>query len=73
MAKKEHKPAKSSKQVYAERKGAGICVSFAKFKAAKDSVYVRSLSQTPRCPPPGPGVLNKNRRHVAGTRLTKTF
>jgi hypothetical protein len=38
MAKKEQKPAKSSKQVYAERKAAGICVSCAKFKAAKDSV-----------------------------------
>ncbi len=38
MAKKEHKPAKSGKQVYAERKQAGICVSCAKFKAAKDSV-----------------------------------
>jgi 6,7-dimethyl-8-ribityllumazine synthase len=38
MAKKEHKPAQSGKQVYAERKAAGICVSCAKFKAAKDSV-----------------------------------
>jgi len=38
MAKKEHKPAKSSKQLYAERKAAGICVSCAKFKAAKVSV-----------------------------------
>jgi len=38
MAKKKQKPAKSSKQVYAERKVAGICVSCAKFKAAKDSV-----------------------------------
>jgi hypothetical protein len=31
MAKKEHKPAKSSKQVYAERKVAGICVSCTKY------------------------------------------
>jgi hypothetical protein len=38
MAKKEHKAAKSGKQVYAERKAAGICVSCAKFKAAKDGV-----------------------------------
>ena len=38
MAKKEHKLAKSSKQVYAERKAAGICVSCAKFKETKDNV-----------------------------------
>jgi hypothetical protein len=38
MAKKEHKLAKFNKQVYAERKAAGICVSCAKFKAAKDNV-----------------------------------
>jgi hypothetical protein len=38
MAKKEHKPAKSGKQVYAERKAAGICVSCARFKAAKGAV-----------------------------------
>ena len=38
MAKKDHKPAKSSKQVYAERKAAGICVNCVKFKAAKESV-----------------------------------
>jgi hypothetical protein len=38
MAKKEHKSMKSSKQVYAERKAEGICVSCAKFKAVKDSV-----------------------------------
>ena len=38
MTRKGHKPVKSSKQVYAERKAAGICVSCAKFKAAKDSV-----------------------------------
>ncbi len=38
MAKKEHKPAKSGKQVYAEQEAAGICVSCRKFKAAKDGV-----------------------------------
>jgi hypothetical protein len=38
MAKKEHKPSKSSRQVYAERKAAGFALAARSSKAAKDSV-----------------------------------
>src|SRR6266481_9691836 len=51
MANKEHKPAKSSKQVYAgyaEREMAGVCISCARLKTAKDSEECLVSNQTPR-------------------------